>query len=113
MASPSTDAPSHGYAEQQLVADAVAVLDALGLNRGHLAGLDVGGILGFRLCLPHPERVRRFVCLAAPHPYPAFSARVLLETWRLWPRFRHRPPAAGAAPPWPRAAGPSEADDGR
>jgi pimeloyl-ACP methyl ester carboxylesterase len=90
-----TDAPSHGYTEQQLVDDAVAVLDALGLDRVHLAGLDIGGILGFRLCLAHPERVRRFVCLAAPHPYPAFSARVLLETWRLWPGFAAALPLLG------------------
>jgi pimeloyl-ACP methyl ester carboxylesterase len=89
-----TDAPPHGYTEEQLVADAVALLDALGLDQVHLAGLDIGGILGFRFCLAHPERVRRFVCLAAPHPYPVFSARVLLETWRLWPAS-HRPPAAG------------------
>lgn len=90
-----TDAPRHRYTEEQLVADVVGVLDALGLDRVHLAGLDIGGILGFRLCLAHPERVRRFVCLAAPHPYPAPSLRVLLETWRLWPSFAIALPLLG------------------
>jgi pimeloyl-ACP methyl ester carboxylesterase len=61
----------------------------------HLAGLDIGGILGFRLCLTHPERVRRFVCLAAPHPYPAPSLRVLLEVWRMWPSFATALPLLG------------------
>src|SRR3712207_5638034 len=60
-----TDAPPDGYTEEQLVADTVALLDALGLHRVHLVGLDIGGILGFRVCLAHPERVRRFVCLGA------------------------------------------------
>jgi len=87
-----TDAPSHGYTEDQLLADVVALLDALGLDRVHLVGLDIGAVLGFRLCLFHPERVRRFVSLGAPHPYPPelsarVLARVLPKAWRLWPRF--------------------------
>jgi pimeloyl-ACP methyl ester carboxylesterase len=94
-----TDAPQHGYTEEQLVADVVALLDALGLNRVDLVGLDIGAILGFRLCLAHPERVRRFVCLAAPHPYTTTSARILLRillrAWRLWPRFATTLPVLG------------------
>ncbi|MDT0164173.1 alpha/beta hydrolase [Actinotalea sp. AC32] len=94
-----TDAPPDGYTEQQLVADAVALLDALGLERVDVVGLDVGGILGFRLCLAHPERVRRFVVMGAPHPYPALSGRllvrVLLNAWRLWPRFVVTVPVLG------------------
>lgn len=94
-----TDAPRHGYTEEQLVADAVGLLDALGLDRVHLVGLDIGTILGFRLCLAHPERVRRFVAMGAPHPYPALSGRllvrVLLRAWRLWPRLVTTSPVLG------------------
>lgn len=90
-----TDAPPHGYSEDQLVADTVALLDALGLDQVYLAGLDIGGILGYRVCLAHPDRVRRFVCLAAPHPYPALSPRLLLETWRMWPMFATALPVLG------------------
>ena len=90
-----TDAPRRGYTEEQLVADMVGLLDALGLERVHLAGLDIGGILGFRVCLAHPERVRRFVSLAAPHPYPAPSLRVMREAWRLWPSFATALPLVG------------------
>jgi pimeloyl-ACP methyl ester carboxylesterase len=87
-----TDAPADGYTEEQLVEDVVALLDALGLQRVHLVGLDIGTILGYRLCLAHPERVARFLAIGAPHPYPAaLSAKVLLrvlpKAWRLWPRF--------------------------
>lgn len=90
-----TDAPSGGYTEHQLVADIVALLDALELDRVHLAGLDIGGILGFRVCLARPERVRRFVCLGAPHPYPVFSPGVLRELWRMWPSFATALPVLG------------------
>ncbi|GAA2724667.1 alpha/beta fold hydrolase [Cellulomonas aerilata] len=90
-----TDAPQHGYTEDQLVADLVGLLDALGLHQVHLAGLDIGGILGYRLCLTHPSRVRRFVCMAAPHPWPRPSLRVLAEVWRLWPSFATAAPLLG------------------
>jgi pimeloyl-ACP methyl ester carboxylesterase len=94
-----TDAPPDGYTEEQLVADAVALLDALGLDRVDLVGVDTGSILGFRLCLAHPDRVRRFVSMASPHPYPALSgrllARVLLRSWRLWPRAALAVPGLG------------------
>ncbi len=90
-----TDAPPDGYTEEQLVADVVALLDALGLDRVSLVGLDLGGILGYRLCLAHPERVRRFVCLAAPHPYPTFSPGILGRLWRLWPSFATAMPLLG------------------
>jgi pimeloyl-ACP methyl ester carboxylesterase len=94
-----TDAPRDGYTEGQLVADAVALLDALGLDRAHVVGLDIGGILGFRLCLAHPDRVRRFVFMGCPHPWPGLSgrllARVLLRSWRLWPRAALSLPGLG------------------
>lgn len=90
-----TEAPRHGYTEEQLVSDVIGLLDALEVHRVHLAGLDIGGILGFRLCLSRPERVRRFVCLAAPHPYPVPSLGVLREAWRLWPSLATALPLLG------------------
>ena len=94
-----SDAPTDGYTEEQLVADVVALLDALGLDRVHLVGLDIGGILGFRVCLAHPDRVRRFVFIASPHPYGLSSKRVLLrmlpKAWRLWPGLATAAPVLG------------------
>lgn len=92
-----TDAPPDGYTSDQLTADVVALLDALGLEKVTLVGYDWGGHVGFRVCLAHPERVDRFVCIAAPHPYPEFHPRVLLSMWRIWPMFAIAMPALG---PW-------------
>jgi pimeloyl-ACP methyl ester carboxylesterase/ribosomal protein S18 acetylase RimI-like enzyme len=45
------------YAIRDLAEDAVAVLDALGVERAHVAGMSLGGTLGQLLLIDHPERL--------------------------------------------------------
>ncbi|MCE7080451.1 alpha/beta fold hydrolase [Streptomyces sp. ST2-7A] len=45
------------YAITDLAGDAVAVLDALGVERAHVVGMSMGGMLAQLLLLDHPERV--------------------------------------------------------
>ena len=45
------------YTGDDLVADAVGILDHLGIERAHLAGLSMGGALVQRIAVDHPERV--------------------------------------------------------
>jgi pimeloyl-ACP methyl ester carboxylesterase len=51
------------YTFDQLVVDAVAALDALGLERFHLLGHSMGGIVAQRLVLEHPERVESLILM--------------------------------------------------
>ncbi len=55
----STTCPpgSPDYSATDLVTDAVAVLDALDLDRAHVVGLSMGGGIAQRLALEHRERV--------------------------------------------------------
>ncbi len=46
-----------GYTGDDLVADAVAILDHLGVERAHLFGLSMGGGIAQRTAVEHPERV--------------------------------------------------------
>lgn len=47
----------------------LGALDALGISeRVDLVGHDWGAVLGWVVCLRHPERVRRFVALSVGHP---------------------------------------------
>ncbi|MCP2032489.1 pimeloyl-ACP methyl ester carboxylesterase [Okibacterium sp. HSC-33S16] len=90
-----TDAPPGGYTSEQLVADAIALLDALSTEKTDIIGCDEGGYVGFRFCLFHPERVGKFICLATPHPYPEFHVRMLLHLVQLWPMFATSLPGIG------------------
>jgi 3-oxoadipate enol-lactonase len=58
-----------------LVADAVAVMDAHGVDQADFVGLSMGGMTGLGLALLHPHRLRRLVCADARADAPeAFRA---------------------------------------
>jgi pimeloyl-ACP methyl ester carboxylesterase len=79
-----TEAPDAGYDRRQLVADVVALLDALHLEAAHVVGHDWGALLGYQLSLRRPDRVRSMLSLSVPHPYVRASPRTLLRAWRAW-----------------------------
>src|SRR5436309_8557807 len=55
-----------------MVADALAVLDAEGIDRAHVFGLSMGGMIAQQLALTHPERVDHLVLCATAPPPPDF-----------------------------------------
>ncbi|SNS65246.1 Pimeloyl-ACP methyl ester carboxylesterase [Sphingomonas laterariae] len=56
------------YATDLIVADAIALADALGLARFTLVGHDWGGAAAWAVALKHPDRVARLIIANAPHP---------------------------------------------
>jgi pimeloyl-ACP methyl ester carboxylesterase len=68
--------PVDDYAPQAFVADAVAILDALGVDRALVVGHSMGGTHAIRLAAAHPERVARLVIVdAGPEPMAEGSER--------------------------------------
>ncbi len=78
-----TDAPAPGYTPDTLVADVLALLDQLGLERVGLVAHDFSAFVGFRLCFDHAEQIAGFVCLG-PHPYLRFEPHMLAGLPQLW-----------------------------
>jgi len=69
-----TDAPAGRYTFGLLIADAAALLDAVGVKRAHFAGLSMGGVTALGMALDHPDRVdRAIVCDSACMSTPASS----------------------------------------
>jgi len=64
----STAVPADGFHPAQFAADAIALLDALGIEKAGVIGHDWGGFAGYLLGLRHPERVTGLVVCNAPHP---------------------------------------------
>lgn len=58
-----TEAPAEPYSD---VEDAIALLDALGIERAALVGLSGGGKLALDVAFAHPERVFALAHIAAP-----------------------------------------------
>ena len=75
------DHPGHGGSPllsvpsvDGIAAEVVAVLDELGLDRASFCGLSLGGAVGMRLALDHPDRLDRLVlcCTSMRFATPGF-----------------------------------------
>lgn len=56
------------YRMAECVADAIALLDAYGIETAHVVGHDWGALVGWHLAAGHPARVRALTALSVPHP---------------------------------------------
>jgi len=65
-----SSAPEGPYSFDILVADMVAVLDALDVGEADILGLSLGGMTALGIALEHPGRVRRLVCAQARGMFP-------------------------------------------
>lgn len=73
--------PPHRWAKDEVAADLLALLDALGLDRVLLVGHDWGAWISFRLALPTPERFDGLLALNMAHPWNT-PRTMLPHAWR-------------------------------
>lgn len=81
--------PPGPYTAEAMAADAAAVLDAAGVDRAHVVGTSLGGMVAQELAITAPDRVDRLILLSTTpgatrgFPMPDESVQMLTEaaTW--------------------------------
>jgi pimeloyl-ACP methyl ester carboxylesterase len=56
-----SESPSYAYTTEAMADDAISIIDALGLDRVHLYGFSLGGMVAQQVALRHPGRVQSLV----------------------------------------------------
>ena len=74
------------YRMQELVNDAVGLIDALGYEKVNLVGHDWGAVVAWTLAYKHPERLHKLCIMNVPHPnvMRRFLTRDLEQIRRSW-----------------------------
>src|SRR5262245_36132842 len=70
-----TDAPGGRYAFDLLIADALALMDALGIGKAHFAGLSMGGATALGLAQQHANRLEKVIVCDSPCQSTPVSAQ--------------------------------------
>ena len=56
-----TDKPSEPYSAKAMADDTVGLMDHLGIDKAHILGFSMGGIIAQELAISYPERVRKLI----------------------------------------------------
>lgn len=73
--------PGGPFGTADLADDTAGLLDALHIERAHVLGTFLGGMVAQQLALRHPGRVERLV-LVGTYARPDAKRRILLEQWK-------------------------------
>jgi pimeloyl-ACP methyl ester carboxylesterase len=104
-----SDKPAGPYTAREMAGDALQVLDEAGIERAHVLGASLGGMIAQELAVAAPERVDKLVlCCTTPGgaasvPMPAVTVQLFAEAGSLPPevalrRFVENALAPGAQP---------------
>jgi len=81
----ATDKPADGYTIRQMADDAAGLLDAIAIEKAHVFGISMGGMIAQEVVLNHPQKVQGLV-LGCTNCGPAHSVAVSAQTLA---RFGH------------------------
>jgi len=72
-----SEAPAGPYSMQQMVDDSLAVLDACGIEKAHVLGLSMGGMIALNLALSHADRVDGLILACTTAHLGAFGEETI------------------------------------
>lgn len=88
--------PEGPYTAAMMAEDCRSVLDAAGVERAHVAGSSLGGMIAQELAIQSPESVERLVLMSTTpggsdsHPMPSVTTELLAEVEELAPEIALR-----------------------
>lgn len=76
-----SDVPPGPYPIALMASDAAAVLDAAGVERAHICGMSMGGMIAQEFALQYPQRVRSLIlgCTASGGPHAVQAEREVIQ----------------------------------
>ena len=79
----ATDAPAGRYTFEQLIADALALMDGLGIKKAHFGGLSMGGATALGFAQKHPDRLDKVIvcdtpCQSTPTSAQQWEERIVI-----------------------------------
>ncbi len=78
----ASECPPPPWTVPDMAADAVGILDALGISRAHVLGVSMGGMIAQEMAIGWPERVDRMVlAVSFARPDPLRRAFLLFRRW--------------------------------
>jgi 3-oxoadipate enol-lactonase len=94
-----SSAPDSPYTIRQMAEDTVGLLNEIGVDKAHVAGHSMGGMIGQELVLAHPEKVESLILLATCAK-PDERNQAIIESWGELPRQVDPATAARLSLPW-------------
>ena len=80
----SGPAPDGAYGPEAFIAEAIGLLDVLGIERAGVIGHDWGCFTSLVMSATVPERLTGVVAASTPHPWMPWSVRGFLDLWHGW-----------------------------
>lgn len=79
-----SDKPQGPYSMPGFVRDVIGLLDQLHIDKAHVVGLSMGGMIAFQMAVDHPERIQSMVIVNSG---PAVVAHTIKDRFNVWMRF--------------------------
>jgi pimeloyl-ACP methyl ester carboxylesterase len=76
-----SDKPAGPYSTDEYADQVAAFLDAIGIERAHVAGVSLGAAVGIHLAARHPDRLRSLSLHSGWHASDDFL-KIVVEQWR-------------------------------
>lgn len=92
----NSEAPDARYGLAELRSDAVALLNALEIERAVVVGHDIGALVAMSLAIEHPERVTHVGVLSVPPMYVRPRPSMVRSMPGLWFQYALATPRLGA-----------------